>query len=68
MLNHCGKRTKYFTIETKPEDNQSHLSSSEREGNLEESHLIPDVQVDGVVFKKKYQQLALVEPNIVLLL
>ena len=32
------------------EDNQCHLSGSEREGNAEETHLSPDVQVDGVVF------------------
>ena len=31
------------------EDNQSHLSDSEREGNLEEPLLAPDVQVNSVV-------------------
>ena len=34
------------------EDNQCHLSGSEREGNAEETHLSPDVQVDGVAFPK----------------
>ena len=34
------------------ENNQCHLSGSEREGNAEETHLSPDVQVDGVVFWK----------------
>ena len=37
---------------TVPEDNQGHLRGSESEGNAEESHLTPDVQVDGVVFIK----------------
>ena len=34
------------------EVNQCHLSGSEREGNAEETHLSPDVQVDCVVFPK----------------
>ena len=34
------------------EDNQSHLSGSEREGNAEESLLTPDEQVAGVVSAK----------------
>ncbi|MCG8623128.1 MAG: hypothetical protein MJE68_14180, partial [Proteobacteria bacterium] len=34
------------------EDNQSHLSDSEREGNAEESLLTPDAQVNGVVSGK----------------
>ena len=34
------------------EDNQSHFSDSEREGNPEESLLTSDVQVDGVVSAK----------------
>ena len=43
------------------EASQCHLCGSEREGNAEETHVSPDVQVNGVVFPKKYQKLAPVE-------
>ena len=45
------------------EASQCHLGGSEREGNAEETHMSPDVQVDGVVFPEKYQKLAPVEIN-----
>ena len=35
------------------EDNQIHLNGCEKDGDPEESHLIPDAQVNGVVFLKK---------------
>ena len=35
------------------EDNQIHLNGCEKDSDPEESHLIPDAQVNGVVFLKK---------------
>ena len=49
-------------------DNQIHLNGCEKDSDPEQSHLIPDAQVNGMVFLKKYQKLVSVEPKVVLLL
>ena len=42
--------------------------AGEKDSDPEESHLIPDAQVNSMVFLKKYQKLVSVEPKVVLLL